>query len=149
LIPIYEELMFRLPLKISAPYVNMSLSLFISSAFLIILNTIYKDEVSLVNYYLGTLGLAVPIFFIFKMFKGKRVKEVLLKNYNLFFYGSILLFAALHFYYVPISLSAILTYLIYGYSLSFLRISTNFLCAVVMHLLFIAPYFISILHPLL
>jgi len=143
LIPLYEESIFRLPLKISTMHVYISLSLLISSIVVITLKTGFGENISLFNYYLIAFALALPFFFILRMLKSKKLELVLLKNYTPFFYMSILIFTMVHFLYVPISIHAILTYLVYGYSLSFLRISGNFLCALIMHLILIVPFFLS------
>jgi hypothetical protein len=145
-IPLYEELLFRLPLKISSLHIYTSLSLLISSITLLIINTVFNDPITLLNYYIAAFGIALPIFLIFKMFKSKRIEQLLQKNYNSFFYVSILLFTSLHFCYVPLSLSAVLIYLIYGYSLSFLRISTHFIYALFLHIILMLPFLFSTLY---
>jgi hypothetical protein len=143
-IPLWEELLFRLPLKISTINIIVAISLGISS---ITVLTVAKDIDSL-TYYVGVFVLAIPICVSLKLLKTNRIEKILLSNYNLFFFSNIVIFASLHFHYVNLSLYAVLLYLVYGYSLSFLRISTNFLCAALLHAIFLARFYISFIQSI-
>ncbi|ELR68589.1 hypothetical protein C900_00237 [Fulvivirga imtechensis AK7] len=144
-IPLYEELIFRLPLKVSAVRASISFSLFISSILLILTNLILKIPITLLEFHLLSFILAIPFFFLFKYLYNQATEAFLIKNYNYLFFANLILFSVSHFYYQDISLSALLTYLIYGYSLSFLRISTKFFYGLILHMIFIAPLIYSFL----
>jgi hypothetical protein len=140
LIPLYEELMFRLPLKVSKSNIAISAGLFISSVLLVLANVVFNAQLSLLHFYLLSFTGAIPFFFLIKSLYGQSTETFFTKNYNYLFYISLILFAALHFYSQDFSLPALLTYLVYGYSLSFLRVSTNFLNSLILHFIFIAPF---------
>ena len=137
IIPLYEELLFRLGLKISALHISFSISLLISS---IIVNLVFFNELDLLKFYLFSFMLALPFFLGFKNFvHSEKIEKILLKRYNYLFFSTIILFALSHFLYLGFDFSAFLTYLVYGYSLSFLRVTTKFLYCVILHFIFIAP----------
>ena len=144
LIPLYEESLFRLPLKITALNISISVSVFISSIILVLANILLNIHMTLLQFYLLAVALSIPFFVISKKLYSQRTEAFLLKNYNYLFYASLILFASFHFYSMSFSLSALLTYLIYGYSLSFLRVSINFLNCLIMHFIFIAPLLLQL-----
>jgi hypothetical protein len=141
LIPLYEELIFRRPLKISGLHIQASVSLVVSSLLLVLINATGIRMIPFSSYHAYALILTIPIFLILKRFEWSELERQLQKNYNAFFYSSIGLFAAIHFNYQPISVQAVAIYLIYGYSLSFIRVSTNFFNAVALHFLFLLPFY--------
>lgn len=143
IIPLYEELLFRLGLKISALYISFSISLLISS---IIINLIFFNDLDLPKFYLFSFMLALPFFLGFRNFVySQKMEEILLKRYNYIFFSTIILFALSHFLYIEFDFSAFLTYLVYGYSLSFLRVTTQFFYCVILHFIFIAPVIFQII----
>lgn len=81
LIPLYEELLFRLPLKITTVNIIVAIGLGISS---ITVLTVAKD-IDLLTYYVGVFVLAIPICIGLKLLKTSRIEKILLSNYNIFF----------------------------------------------------------------
>ena len=143
-IPLYEELMFRLPLRVSALHIRISLSLFLLSALLIIISTVIHNDTTLVMYYLLVFGTAIAIFLILKNINIRKSENIFFEHYNYIFYLSIFIFTSLHFYHVSFSLSAAFIYIIYGYSLSFLRVSTSFPYNLILHFIFIIPSIVQL-----
>jgi len=80
-IPLYEELLFRLPLKISTINITIAIGLGISS---ITVLAVAKD-IDQLTYYVGVFVLAIPICIGLKLLKTSRIEKILLSNYNLFF----------------------------------------------------------------
>lgn len=140
IIPLYEELVFRLPLKISKRNIAISASLFISSCMIALFSIVFDNHSSLLFFYLFSFIGMIPLFFVIKSLYSEKIQLFLIRNYNYLFYTSLILFSLLHFYSQDFSLFTLLCYLIYGYSLSFLRVSTNFASCVILHAIFIAPF---------
>lgn len=145
ILPIIEELVFRLPLKISKINVALSLGLFI---FLLIFN--------LVNIYFSLSILVVTFFVIFFGLNNNKIfdwiEKTLTKRFYILFYSQALIFGFLHltnfnlnikyFYLFPlIIVSPVFT----GCFLGFIRIKFNYgiyICIVV-HILSNLLYWLS------
>lgn len=145
IIPIYEEVIFRLGLKLSKARISLSISLFISSLIIVLSDTLFDIYKDLSNFYLYSTILAIPIFLIIRKIYNKNIKQILSKYFPYVFFISMLSFVMMHFLYSEFSIAAFLTYFIYSYSLSFLRIASNFISSVLLHYILILPLLINYL----
>lgn len=143
-IPVFEEIAFRLPLKLSKW--NISLSLYVITFF--VCSYFYKiDPININNFLYQRLLISFVVFLLaFAFLNNKYVFEAvysfITQNYKLFFYTLLLLFTLRHidnyqlnlitFLFLPILL---LPQFISGFFIAYTRLKINFISAIIFHFL--------------
>jgi hypothetical protein len=142
--PLYEELLFRLPLKTTSLNITISFCLFIASVIVVVGNLFLQTQSSLTNFYIASFAIASLLFLYLRMTRYYEKFSIEIRWFGYYFYAFVFLFASAHFLTQRINIYSLLAYLVYGYSLSFIRLNTNFFCSVAMHYVFITPILIRL-----
>ena len=157
LAPLHEELLFRLPLILNVKNITIGISLLIGTVISLIL-TQYLGSYSYQGiplFQILSLSTAILIFLALKKLITKKEQPILLflnKRYNLFFFFLLFLFTSSHYLnyrYQTLDTTYIIylfvIYLIYTYSLSFIRITLGIKYSIALHFIYLTPAIISTL----
>ena len=138
--PLYEELIFRLPLVYNPIYLGSSIFLsfyFIGGKYIFGTGYLTIDSYFLPKLILSIV-MGIAVFFFFK--KNKNIKVVWKGNFKILYITSIVLFGLAHirnfdfswsqFYLVPLLIS---THLLAGVILNYIRFRLGFIYCVVFH----------------
>jgi len=146
LIACFEETLFRLWLNVKKRNIIYSLSLFLSSVTMLVfvISLGVQSKYVFHIYYLSSFLLSIPIFYLSRLTLINRNFEWIKKNFNTLLFLSTWLFSSVHFIsydfqqidFIDLTKNFI-TYLIYGYSFGFVRISSGFIYSIVLHALFL------------
>ena len=146
IVPIFEELIFRLPLRVTATNFSTSISIFIVSIIISLLGLLFSFKLTLFEFYSLSILFSFPVIVITKYYiYSEKIEQLLKKNYNILFYIGFSSFISAHFYYVDFNITNILTYTIYGHSLCFLRVTVSFYSCILFHFILNFPVLLTML----
>lgn len=158
LAPLLEELLFRLPLRPNINSITIGVSLLVGTVISFII-TQYLGGYSyngIPLFQILSLLLSLPIFLSIKKALSKNEQSILLfvhKRYNLLFFLLLILFISSHYLNYKFqsidftyALYLFIVYLIYGYSLSLIRISQGIKRAIILHYIFLIPAVIRLIN---
>lgn len=144
LIPLFEEVIFRLWLNLKRRSIIYSISLLLSSIVVLVLVTSIDIHTRYIFhvFYVASFVVSTPMYFVLNKIPIEWNFEVLKTRFNTFVLLSTLLFSCLHFLNYDFSqtdtftlIKNFTTFLIYGYSFGFIRVSTGFAYGIALHIM--------------